>query len=315
MHKRGFTLIELLVVIAIIAILAAILFPVFARARESARKTQCVSNQRQIGTGISLYIQDYDEVFPEPLQGACLGLQDQANSLWTRQVYPYIKNKGVLVCPSSNQGRAGFRNNAAQPANEVDTEINPPPCGNFHTDRRMQPLGLNKFMAPYWQCHEGEPGCGAYWFPLDYGDAFARGQCSAQYVSMARIREAAKMILLTDSVTDCTGGGGFWVNPSNATNNLFGMSGRHGDGHNTLFSDGHARWYPVRQDTQLTQIRNNAAWRLSVTQHRGLVLNRENSGDQVFTCVNYNAADVHWNVATPLPGDNATIDQQCRSTQ
>jgi prepilin-type N-terminal cleavage/methylation domain-containing protein len=61
--QRGFTLIELLVVIAIIAILAAILFPVFAQARESARKTQCLSNTRQIGTAVTMYVQDYDEVF------------------------------------------------------------------------------------------------------------------------------------------------------------------------------------------------------------------------------------------------------------
>ncbi|MEJ5251021.1 MAG: prepilin-type N-terminal cleavage/methylation domain-containing protein [Armatimonadota bacterium] len=61
---RGFTLIELLVVIAIIAILAAILFPVFARAREAARKTTCLSNTKQIATGIMVYIQDYDETYP-----------------------------------------------------------------------------------------------------------------------------------------------------------------------------------------------------------------------------------------------------------
>ena len=63
-QKRGFTLIELLVVIAIIAILAAILFPVFSRARESARKTACLSNMKQIGTALMMYCQDWDEAFP-----------------------------------------------------------------------------------------------------------------------------------------------------------------------------------------------------------------------------------------------------------
>ncbi|HLJ53881.1 MAG TPA: prepilin-type N-terminal cleavage/methylation domain-containing protein, partial [Chthonomonadaceae bacterium] len=62
---RGFTLIELLVVIAIIAILAAILFPVFARARESARKTSCISNMKQIGLAAKMYINDYDECYPD----------------------------------------------------------------------------------------------------------------------------------------------------------------------------------------------------------------------------------------------------------
>jgi prepilin-type N-terminal cleavage/methylation domain-containing protein len=66
MRRQGFTLIELLVVIAIIAILAAILFPVFAQAREKARQTQCVSNCRQIGMGIQMYLNDYDGKFPTP---------------------------------------------------------------------------------------------------------------------------------------------------------------------------------------------------------------------------------------------------------
>ncbi|MCS7190021.1 MAG: DUF1559 domain-containing protein, partial [Fimbriimonadales bacterium] len=64
MNRKGFTLIELLVVIAIIAILAAILFPVFAQARESARQTQCTNNQKQIATSVMMYVQDYDETFP-----------------------------------------------------------------------------------------------------------------------------------------------------------------------------------------------------------------------------------------------------------
>ena len=68
--RRGFTLIELLVVIAIIAILAAILFPVFAQAREKARQTQCLSNMKQIGVGLMMYAQDYDETLPiQPLDG------------------------------------------------------------------------------------------------------------------------------------------------------------------------------------------------------------------------------------------------------
>ena len=62
--RRGFTLIELLVVIAIIAILAAILFPVFARAREQARRSVCLSNMKQIGLGLGMYMQDYDQTFP-----------------------------------------------------------------------------------------------------------------------------------------------------------------------------------------------------------------------------------------------------------
>jgi prepilin-type N-terminal cleavage/methylation domain-containing protein/prepilin-type processing-associated H-X9-DG protein len=99
MGKRtGFTFIELLVVIAIIAILAAILFPVFARARENARKTSCSSNVRQLCLGALMYAQDYDELLPCDYY-AC-------NSSWTHarlvgQILPYIKNVGIFYCPSA----------------------------------------------------------------------------------------------------------------------------------------------------------------------------------------------------------------------
>jgi prepilin-type N-terminal cleavage/methylation domain-containing protein/prepilin-type processing-associated H-X9-DG protein len=93
---RGFTLIELLVVIAIIAILAAILFPVFARARENARRASCQSNLKQIGLGIMQYVQDYGERFP-------LGYYSGtpvSNRGWSYFIQPYVKSVQVLQCPS-----------------------------------------------------------------------------------------------------------------------------------------------------------------------------------------------------------------------
>jgi prepilin-type N-terminal cleavage/methylation domain-containing protein/prepilin-type processing-associated H-X9-DG protein len=93
MRKKAFTLIELLVVIAIIAILAAILFPVFAKARESARKASCMNNLKQIGTGFQMYAQDYDEIYPDR-SAAPYGHFGYA-------VQPYIKNFAVFACPSN----------------------------------------------------------------------------------------------------------------------------------------------------------------------------------------------------------------------
>jgi len=96
-RTNGFTLIELLVVIAIIAILAAILFPVFAAAREKARQTTCASNEKQIGLGLLQYSQDYDEFLP--------GIGPTNNGVvrgvgWNQAIYPYIKSQGVFKCPS-----------------------------------------------------------------------------------------------------------------------------------------------------------------------------------------------------------------------
>jgi prepilin-type N-terminal cleavage/methylation domain-containing protein/prepilin-type processing-associated H-X9-DG protein len=92
--RKGFTLIELLVVIAIIAILAAILFPVFAKAREKARQTSCASNMRQLSLGFAMYVQDYDEKFPSGNTG-----DTTDNAGWAAEIYPDIKSQGVYKCP------------------------------------------------------------------------------------------------------------------------------------------------------------------------------------------------------------------------
>ena len=93
--RRAFTLIELLVVIAIIAILAAILFPVFAQAREKARQTACLSNCRQIGMAFTMYATDYDSFLP-------LTTFPVASNSWTDQTQPYIKNRQIYRCPSDD---------------------------------------------------------------------------------------------------------------------------------------------------------------------------------------------------------------------
>jgi prepilin-type N-terminal cleavage/methylation domain-containing protein/prepilin-type processing-associated H-X9-DG protein len=104
---QGFTLIELLVVIAIIAILAAILFPVFAQAREKARQTSCLSNEKQIGLSLLMYVQDYDEQFPS---GSKLSYPNGPGTIntvlyglgWAGQIYPYTKSAQILKCPDDS---------------------------------------------------------------------------------------------------------------------------------------------------------------------------------------------------------------------
>lgn len=104
-HRLGaaFTLIELLVVIAIITILAAILFPVFAQARAKARQASCLSNQKQLGLAVLMYVQDYDETFPLAAFWD-FNLPFGESYLWTSQrgIQPYLKNKGIYVCPADS---------------------------------------------------------------------------------------------------------------------------------------------------------------------------------------------------------------------
>jgi prepilin-type N-terminal cleavage/methylation domain-containing protein/prepilin-type processing-associated H-X9-DG protein len=96
--RRGFTLIELLVVIAIIAILAAILFPVFAKAREKARQTSCLSNLKEIGLAALMYAQDYDERLPL----AAMYFNTPDYMVWMYVIQPYVKNIQIFTCPSDS---------------------------------------------------------------------------------------------------------------------------------------------------------------------------------------------------------------------
>src|SRR3712207_3033945 len=125
--RNGFTLIELLVVIAIIAILAAILFPVFAQAREKARQTSCLSNLKQWGNGFMMYAQDYDETLPSQQFGP-----NAAQVSWVSVIQPYAEKKNIgsanttapgvagaklAICPS--MGTSKFKNSAGQPVSDI----------------------------------------------------------------------------------------------------------------------------------------------------------------------------------------------------
>jgi prepilin-type N-terminal cleavage/methylation domain-containing protein/prepilin-type processing-associated H-X9-DG protein len=145
--KKGFTLIELLVVIAIIAILAAILFPVFATAREKARQTSCASNEKQIGLGIMQYVQDNDEVWPAVYRQYV----SSTGTMWPVAIYPYVKSTGVFVCPSNTTNTYDIYEQSTDPQISADYQGN----ANGFTDGWYE-YGSSNGTGPF--CAVNAPG-------------------------------------------------------------------------------------------------------------------------------------------------------------
>ncbi len=130
--RRGFTLIELLVVIAIIAILAAILFPVFAKAREKARAASCLSNVKQISLGLMMYAQDYDERLPGTYQkNGQAG--DWPLHKWAASVAPYVKNAQIFECPSDNAANDYGEPSVGPMSYAANNYVMPDSRGNFNS--------------------------------------------------------------------------------------------------------------------------------------------------------------------------------------
>jgi prepilin-type N-terminal cleavage/methylation domain-containing protein/prepilin-type processing-associated H-X9-DG protein len=205
--KRGFTLIELLVVIAIIAILASILFPVFGRARENARRSSCQSNLKQIGLGIMQYTQDYDERLPGATDGGA-GANQYGGWMFydtfgrpghflpaNGSIYPYIKSTQIFVCPSDSVGQTAGDSYSINSCMVAKDAIATPPF-------RMKP-GL----------------------------------------STAQFDESSNWMLLSEegnnTAPDTTDDAYIFVN--NGAGNV--LAKRHFEGSNILFLDGHVKYF------------------------------------------------------------------------
>ncbi len=176
MHRKGFTLIELLVVIAIIAILAAILFPVFARAREKARQSNCLSNVKQQMTGILMYVQDYDETMPRlyVAAGAYVcpgGGTDTSGRLpWVVGITPYIKNIQIFNCPSISTAWDGGVANGTSTDNPALTN-----AISYGYNEFCAGIALAKFnFVAETFCIADKGSTTAYF--IDTGDALGRGR-------------------------------------------------------------------------------------------------------------------------------------------
>ena len=228
--KRGFTLIELLVVIAIIAILAAILFPVFAQARESARKITCISNYKQMTTGVLMYMQDYDEtMIPANTNGysiGCLGC-GSPDMIWPQLIQPYIKNWQVFRCPSDPNA-----NDASLSVDSGGTPEAPNDPDHFYHWGSRADFGLNYVFLSPWLYQASKQ----FWGSVP--------------VSMAAISAPASTMLAVDTIWDRDAGGtpkggGNWVVEAPCI--------RGADGNKITPTDflGYGGWYPSQKTSWL----------------------------------------------------------------
>lgn len=311
--RRGFTLIELLVVIAIIAILAAILFPVLAQARAAAKKTQTVSNIKQMSLAMVMYTTDYDDGYPEAVFGGCTGQAAVVNRLWAYVLLPYTKNKDIFTDAAASNQKPGFRFNTNVPDPSIGEIANPPPCNDTNTDRRAMAIGINHVFLSYFQCNPPtQIGCtNVHWDPVSVGQS-----CTGQWHSNSRIQEPAKYVVFGTSNNGCQSGVlGYLARSFPPVNAIDGLSSRNGDGVILGFADGHAKWYGSVKDAQLTQIMGTDKARISPVQNRGVVIRRAggagNAENGILNCVNHNPAGVHWNVYAALPGERTDVDTLC----
>lgn len=234
-RPRGFTLIELLVVIAIIAILAAILFPVFAVAREAARKTACLSNHKQIGTGILLYAQDYDEAIVPwlaPSNGT-----PASDRIWCTLIQPYLRNgndyganaQGVFTCRSWTEAKL------LQGATDCGTSSYVAPA-----------LPATQLFAHYGIALPVSGGSGTQADPYFH----QAGTAAPDVTYLPSVLRSSETVIVGDGFTGFKQG----LSPG-SVRTVFGCEGRriHSDGGNFAFLDGHSKWIKGDPEAHIAQ--------------------------------------------------------------
>lgn len=222
--KKGFTLIELLVVIAIIAILASILFPVFARARENARRASCQSNLKQIALGFKQYIQDYDEKYPIVTNNGTSTSAGNGPGGWGVALQPYLKSTQIYQCPSETTQGGSDPNLSTY--NDYFYNYN---CAG-QNEAAMTTVS-NTIL-------QGD-------FQSGYGDTVANGTNAVSTPNY-------NIGLGTSGVA--------WVVPTGTNQNY---TNRHLDGANYSFVDGHVKWLKNDKPTTAAVSSNNASFAIS----------------------------------------------------
>jgi prepilin-type N-terminal cleavage/methylation domain-containing protein len=238
--RKAFTLIELLVVIAIIAILAAILFPVFAQAKAAAKKTQALSNAKQVLLGFNMYINDYDGVYPEHALGLSTGTETPTSLNWNGTLQPYMKNTQLINDPMANTPVSSFN-------------------GTTYTGKFWLPVDYKQFALGYnWN----------FTSQLDYAcsiDFSAGAPSCAVFFNESQIQFPAQFLLVASSAqrTPTQTGDGFWVSPIHNVDADNGLSDRHSGGLTIVgFVEGHAKALhakPMLVSDQVQEIDPNAS--------------------------------------------------------